>query len=167
MKKEIRGYILGILFELLIIVVSIPIWTFTSNKINNNQIGMYDDIPISLMINDFPSLTVQDNDDFSNLSTGHLKLRNQNGFKKHYKLYYLYGKASTINENNIKLAINNKVYSLKDMKYEDKGDYYYYLIDENTMNAYEDSEVLVNIWVTSDNLNASTDLQLTSNFTTV
>lgn len=167
MKKEIRGYIFGILFEVLVIIISIPIWTFAENKVKaNNQIGLYDDIPISLMIDDFPELTIQDNDDLSNLNTGHLKLRNQNGFKKNYKLYYLYGKSSTISKDNIKLAINGKVYSLKDMKYDDKDDYYYYLIDEGSLKAYEDGETKINIWVTSDNLDYSGDLQIVSNFTT-
>ena len=167
MKKEIRGYILGILFEVLVIIISIPIWTFAENKVKaNNQIGLYDNIPISLMIDDFPELTINDTDDLSNVKTGHLKLRNQNGFKKSYKLYYLYGKSSTISKDNIKLAINGKIYSLKDMKYEDKDGYYYYLVDENSLNSYEDGETTINIWVTSDNLNYSDGLQIVSNFTT-
>ena len=52
------------------------------------------------------------------------------------------------------------------MKYEDKDGYYYYLVDENSLNSYEDGETTINIWVTSDNLNYSDGLQIVSNFTT-
>lgn len=165
MKKGVKGLIISIIITLSIVLVSIPLWSFSSG----NRIGIlansYYDLPITITIGKFsPLIVIPDEYVADNIEPTIIQMRNKNGFEKECELYMLITKDSTLDYNILHLAIDDNYYKLNELEKSEDDVNYYFKIDKYSIESYSNKEILAKIWIDGSVEYLDGNSKLTANF---
>ena len=147
--KRIYSYIFVII---VILFLMVPLFKEKKdiNPLNNDG--------VVLSFDGFKSVDTLDDESY-NLAKGELiNIKNTTDEDKDYNLYYVVSKNSTANVKNITIVIDDKIYHLNSLSYNEDNNNYYFYIDNNNLNANEEINMITRIY------SSDTDGYLTSSF---
>lgn len=165
MKRSVKYIVFSLIIAISTIIVTIPFWNFA----NNTRIGFFNEgymnLPIITRVGKFPSLVIADDEAaFQMLDTTAITLKNRNGYKQDNKLYLLVEKKSTVPTKYIRVSINDTIYNISEVSFEeDIENYYFYLTNVET-DAYEEAIVSARIWLSDETEGIESDSTLVTNF---
>lgn len=151
MEKSVSRIVVSIIITLILVVISIPLWNYSSGKKGALLVDSYEDLSIAVTIGEFKELLiVEDNRALDLIDTTKLSLRNRNDFSKDCELLMLVNKDSTIDYSYVRVAVEDKIFKLKDLDMYEDNDNYYFVIGNYDIDAYSNIEVNVRIWLGED-----------------
>jgi hypothetical protein len=155
-----RSLIREIVFTIFAVIISIPVWlNLDVDAIKEAQkYDNYNYVEYELLNKvDYNLEAVSDDYALRNLETEDLIVYNGSVLEEEYKVLFKISKNSTASIDNLKLSVNQKVNYLKDHESYEDADYYYYVIDADTImgTAYKYS---FSIWNDEDAIVASDDV---------
>lgn len=153
-NKNIIRLIVEIIITISLVFISIPVW----NNINNNtsyasmadyyNTGSYEKLSI-YKIQDMDTKTMiptSDNEALKKQGTI-IAIRNGSNYNISYNLYLKISKNSTINKNNLKISVNDKIYNLSKLYKKDNDKYYFYILDNNTVKKNMGNKYDIKLWL--------------------
>ena len=156
-KKDIIKHMLT---TILIVIMSFFVWMNNPSQAGAQIAASFNNRNILVTFDGFDLLTNIEDENYNALTPTNLNLRNTTNKSKSYKLYYTIAKTSTVPYNTLKIALNNEIYDLKELDYIEDDSYLYFMVDEDTLDAYTNVNISVRIWTTALNC------KLTSSFIT-
>ena len=167
MDKNVVKISTSIIITLILVMVSIPLWNYSSGKQNSILADSSEALNISVIVGDFPKmLIIEDERAFDNIEPTTISLRNRNSFNKDCALLMLVSKESTLNYKNIKIAIEDKTYNLKDLIAEEDKENYYFYLNKYKIEKYSNIEIRVRMWLDENTKLPSGTPKLITNFVT-
>lgn len=167
MDKNISRLSITIIITMILVIVSIPLWNYSSGKRGSLIADSYDNLSVSVVTGEFKQLLViEDNRALDIIEPTKLSLRNRNSFTKKCELLMLIDKDSTIDYNHIRIAVENKISHLKDLNMYEDNDNYYFVIGEYTLKKYTNMDIYVRIWIGEEIGELGNTNQLITNFIT-
>ena len=146
---DIKGLFYHIFIVIAVVIISIPIWNNAPSKAGANIAASFKDMQVMLDFEGFDRLTTINDSSYQDLEPKDITLRNATKNNKNYNLAYVYSKTSTVPYKDIMLSLDNQVYALSDIKYTEDNDYYYFILDSDTIDAYTTKDVEARIWTTA------------------
>ena len=143
---DIKGLFYHIFIVIAVVIISIPIWNNSPSKVGANIAASFKDMQVALSFDGFDRLTTMEDNNYEVLQPKTVTLRNGTQNEKDYKLVYVYSKTSTVNYKDIKLSLDNHIYGLSDMKYTEDNNYYYFVLDVDSLDAYTSKDYDARIW---------------------
>lgn len=167
MQKGVRKIVISLVFAISIILVSYPMWRLASGEKVGVLANSYGELPLSVDIGSFEPLVIVD-DEMSGrvINDTDISIRNRNGFDKKENLYILVEKVSTIPYQFIRVAIDDKVYSLSEIEVEEDEIGYYFFLKEVDLKAYENETYKTRIWLSQETDGVDPSATLVTNFIT-
>lgn len=167
MEKKVKRLILSVLITVILVLISVPIWNYSSGRKGSLLASSYGDQSISVNIGTFPDLIViEDDRALDYIKETPVLFRNPNDITKKFDIYYLYDKNSTIDYKDIVVSFDSNIYHLKDLDMIEDNDNYYFKIHTMSLGAYSNRTYNVRIWL-DENINTlDEDMVLVSNFIT-
>ena len=127
-------------------IIFLSIWNNSPSKAGANIAASFKDMQVALSFDGFDRLTTMEDNNYEVLQPKTVTLRNGTQNEKDYKLVYVYSKTSTVNYKDIKLSLDNHIYALSDMKYTEDNNYYYFVLDVDSLDAYTSKDYDARIW---------------------
>lgn len=160
-----KGLLVRIIFMLLIIVISYFLWDYKSINESATLASSFDDMDIFVYVEQPESLNViSTNKALEYIDPSDLVLRNKNKFNKNVDLVLLINKMSTIDKDYIRVSIDDTIYELNNMSFEEDEENYYYKLNNLDIEAYSSKELKTRIWL-DDKINTiNENAFLTTNF---
>ena len=143
---DVKDILKNIILVLVIVLVSIPIWKNAPANQGAAIANSFKDMGVLIEFDGFNTLTNVDAKDYESLEPENVLLRNATSKTQHYNLFYVYAKTSTVSYKNIYLSLDYEVFSLSDLSYTEDNDYYYFLLDSNSLEAYSSVNIDARIW---------------------
>ena len=138
------------IITVLIVILSAFLWQSIPNDNGANIAKLFDNRDILVTFDGFTQLPNIADQYYKKIDTVNLNLRNIDKENKEYKLYFVYSKQSTVDANTLKMELDNKVYDLSKIEVFEDGDYFYYFLYEDTLDAYSSKDISVRIWTSSE-----------------
>lgn len=143
-----------ILFTIILVLISIPIWlSFDISELKEAK--KYDDYNyINYEFLNNPTYTLASvSDDYAlrNIETQDLIVYNYTKADANYSLVLKINKQSTAVIDDIKLNVNYDVNYLKDFKYYEDSNYYYYIIDSDHLQG-DSQKYILSMWNDEENI---------------
>lgn len=165
MEASIKRLIKSVAITTLIVLLSVPIWNYTSSKNSLSLADAYGDLDIAIDIGGFSALTLVENDRaFDVISPTDLSFRNQNNFSKNFEILLLVTKDSTVDTNSIQVALDKEVYSLKELKKREDDENWYFVLKEIGLDAYSEIQYKTRIWLDASSAKIDENAILITNF---
>ena len=137
-----------ILFTLILVLISIPIWlSFNIRELEDaKKYDNYNYINYEYLNNPKHEI-VSASDDYAlrNIETQDLIVYNYTKADANYSLVLKIDKLSTLVIDDIKLNVNYTISYLKDFKYYEDNDYYYYIIDSDHLKG-DSQKYILSMW---------------------
>ena len=146
----IRSLYKDILFTIICVLVSIPLWLafdLTDASATAEYYDNYNYIGYIFLNNDVDICLKPVSDEYAlkNIETQDIMVYNNSNTKDDYKLLLKISKDTTMSLNNLKININNTVKYLKDYdNYEDINNYYY-ILDNRELIA-DSQKYVISFW---------------------
>lgn len=167
MEKKIKRLILSVLITVILVLISVPLWNYSSGRKGSMLASSYGDLSITINIGTFPDLIViEDDRALEYIDETPVILRNPNDTTKKFDMYYLLDKNSSIDYKDIVLSLDKNIYHLKDLEFIEDNDNYYFKINTMSLGAYSDKTFKVRIWLDENISHLDEDMVLISNFIT-
>lgn len=167
MDNSIKRLVLSIFITICLVIVSIPLWGFTSGKNGTVIASAYNDMEIDVYISDIPRLAIYSDDlGLTKAKATKLSLRNQNRFEKNTTLTFYLDKNSTVDYKYLRVSLNDNIYDLSKIEPVEKEDGYYFVLLNTDIKEYTTIEYDLRIWINNKVTNLSEKSFITSNFYT-
>lgn len=167
MQKNLRKIVISLVFAISLILISYPIWRFASGAKVGILANSYGELPLNIDVGSFESLVIVD-DEMSGtvLNDTDIFIKNRNGYDKKADLYILVEKISTIPYQFIRIALDNEIYRLDEIGFEEDENNYYFYLKEVEIKAYEDVNLKARIWLSQETNGVDPSATLVTNFIT-
>lgn len=168
MDENLRPLIINIILTLLLVFVSIPLWNSSGSEKLLRVATAFDNLDIAMTIKNFQDIgIIYEKDEWSELEPTEIYLRNQNSYAKSCDLIMKISKDSTLDYENIYIAIDNKVYHLSELKVNENQNNCYYRLSTLDFSSYTDRRVFLRLWLEGNPNSDIDDLKLLADFITV
>ncbi len=168
MDENLRPLIINIILTLLLVFVSIPLWNSSGSEKILRVATTFDNLDIAMTIKNFQDIgIIYEKDEWSELEPTEIYLRNQNSYAKSCDLIMKISKDSTLDYENIYIAIDNKVYHLSELKVNENQKNCYYRLSTLDFSSYTDRRVFLRLWLEGNPNSDIDDLKLLADFITV
>lgn len=161
-NKLIISKIIEIMFSIAFIVVSIPLITNLNNSNALKEAAAYDKISYNSLKIDNPinydMYPMTNEDAINNLIPCKLTISNESNTSEKYTLILKISKKSTMDYKYLNISVDNEIYSLEELKY-DEDDYNIIFKLEEGILVANNKTYLTKIWL---NENANNDQQATT-----
>ncbi len=165
MEKKINRLMISVLITVILVLISIPLWNYSSGRKGSVLASSYGDLSITVSIGVFPELIViEDERAFDYIDETPVTFRNPNDKSKKFEIYYLYDKKSTIDYKDVVISLNGKIHHLKDLEMLEDNDNYYFKLSNLSLGAYSDKTYHVRIWLDENIIDLDENKILISNF---
>ena len=144
-QKQIIKHMLTVV---LIVIVSFFVWNNAPSQAGAQIASAFDERNILVTFDGLDYLTNISDEDYELLRPSALSLRNISNKSKDYHLYYVISKNSSVPYDSLKLSIDDKVFSLSDIKPDEDDNCYYFEIMNGSLDAYSDMNYDVRVWTT-------------------
>ena len=137
-----------ILFTIILVLISIPIWlSFNISELEDaKKYDNYNYINYEYLNNPKHEIvSVSDDYALRNIETQDLIVYNYTKADANYSLVLKIDKLSTLVIDDIKLNVNYDINYLKDFKYYEDNDYYYYIIDSDHLKG-DSQKYILSMW---------------------
>ena len=137
-----------ILFTIILVLISIPIWlSFNISELEDaKKYDNYNYINYEFLNNPKREIvSVSDDYALRNIETQDLIVYNYTKVDANYSLVLKIDKLSTIAVDDIKLNVNYNINYLKNFKYYEDNDYYYYIIDSDHLKG-DSQKYILSMW---------------------
>lgn len=165
MDKRINRLILSVVITTLIVLASVPLWKYSSERHSAILASNSSDLAISTEVGTFSSLiVVEDDRAFELITPTELSFRNRNSDSKDFKILFLVEKQSTINYQDVKVSLDDNIYNLKELEKIEDDKNYYFVLESSSLKGYSEKKVNARIWLDEDIQNLDDNSYITSNF---
>ena len=158
-NKQIFKYIFEIIFIILLLCISYPMWEVFAEskgysvakyyeKYKNTDLTFYYD-KVAQLDNLYPIF----DEDVDNSNYTSINIVNNTLKKDEYKLIIAIEKSSTLDSKYLKINIDDSIYKLNDLYYSSDEYLNYFLIDSKDINSKETINKKVVIWLDSNTPN--------------
>lgn len=167
MQKSTRKIVISLICAISLILVSYPIWRYASGSKVGILANSYGELPLSIDMGTFESLVIVDDEmSGSVINDTDISIKNRNGYNKKANLYIIVEKISTIPYQFIRVAIDDEVYHLNELAFEEDENNYYFPLKEIEVKAYEDKTFKARIWLSQETAGVDPKATLVTNFIT-
>ena len=167
MDKSIRRLTVSIFLTFILVVASIPLWSYSSGKKGAILAESYKDLSIAVDIGEFSQLLIiEDERALEYVAPTYISLRNKNNYEKEFELIMLIDKTSTIDYKFIRIAIDDKIYKLADLEQFDDNDNYYFILGKYSIDKYSSMTENVRLWLGEEIGIIDQSASITTNFIT-
>lgn len=150
MDNTVKRLVINVTLTLLVVLISIPLWSYSSEK-NGIVDSYYKDLDIKVHIGDFDSLMMIENDRaLAYINPTEISFRNQNNHEKDFSIILVITKSSTIDYRYLNMAIDNEIKSLKDLDMQEDSENYYFKLKEENLLPYSEKTMNFRIWLNED-----------------
>lgn len=153
-NKKIFYLIFEIISLLLIIFITNNLWNkMTAREVNVAYAYTNESKLILNVDNNLSSLVPIDDDKISNEEVINIEIININNIKKKYNLYFVI-KDTNLNEDYLKIRLNNEINYLKDLKFKEEDGFSYYKITSGNIDKQSKEIVVLNLYLSSETPNS-------------
>ena len=150
---DVKNIYKGIFIVICILFIGVLLF---GPKKNNNPFNTNDGV--ELAFNGFDTIDSLDDESYMLAKPNNISLKNTTDNIKEYNLYYVFDKRSNANYKSITIILDDKVYHLNDLGYTEDYNDYYFLLDNNMLEANQELNITSRIYTTD------TDGYITSSF---
>lgn len=167
MDKSIKRLTISIVLTFILVLASIPLWSYSSGKKGALLAESYKDLSIAVDIGEFSQLLIiEDDRALQYVSPTDISLRNKNSYEKEFELLMLIDKTSTIDYKFIRLAIDDNLYKLTDLERFEDNNNYYFVVGKYKIDKYSTMTVNVRLWLGEEIGVIDQSSSITANFIT-
>lgn len=146
MVKEGVKYLFRIIVTICVVVISIPLWESSFGAKDIAIVNDYKDASIVATYGDF-DLTVCQKNKIDSINPTIINLKNINGYSKSSTLYLVIDDNTTIDSKFLNIKLDDKIYSLSNIKYEYQNGKKYYSLENITLDAYDYKDIEAIMWI--------------------
>lgn len=147
MDKGIIKLFFKVIFIIVLVMLSVPIWNYSISKkndviANNSQMSK-----VKIELGKFEPLLIMDDKDYLIAAPTEVVIQNVGEAVAEFDYVFLIDKKSNINLDLINVSLDDKIYHLREVGKTEDDDNYYYVLERKTLDGNEKKTLNMRIWL--------------------
>lgn len=165
MDKKIKSLIFSVVLTVLIVAISIPLWSSSKGNHGFQMADALSNPSINVTIGEFPSLIIiEDSRAKDYIAPTTITLKNTQDTQHSFDFLLLIDKKSTIPYMNMHLLIDDTLVSLDKLETIEDDKNIYFILNSYTLKSFEQKELSIRLWLTPSTKDIPENASLTANF---